>query len=786
MIARLSKRPLLWVIRRPDRRRLLMLILVMAALGGVIGGLEQVVRGLDSDLVLLMTALGLLLGWGLAITSLPDWVAAILTPVLGVGTVFLRVGRLDVKLVPLLQAFVRLYDSILRWASNGPWPDWQSALVALAELWSGIVTLLARMHTWLLAVSAGTPVPDPVAMMLVWSLVLWTVSAWAGWMVRRHGQPLAGIAPAGALLAVVLSYTGGRPYVLLVLLGATLLLLATAAYDSRVRRWWSAQTDAADLTYDVTVTALSLTLALVVIAGVVPSISWHDILESVRDYVRGSEQTAGSDGFARSLGMEQRAQGGVTVFGEVRSGGLPRHHLLGSGPELSRQVVMIIRTGELPPGPPPEYVSGGPPVPRYYWRSVTYDAYIHSGWYAEPLGVVGYAAGTPIITPTLTGRRVLRQEVQVVGDVGGLLHAAGDLIVADQDYAVAWRSSEDVFAVAITATTYVVESAVSTAMEEQLRAAGDDYPQWVRDRYLTLPGRMPARVLALARSLTATEPTPYDRARAIETYLRSLPYSLDVPLPPSGQDVVDYFLFDLQKGYCDYYATAMVVLARAAGIPARLAVGYATGSYDRVRAEYVVTEASAHAWPEIYFPGYGWIEFEPTAGLPPIERAAETAEDRAEPVNIPRPASDWQDRLAQIARPRLWNVLALMVVAVVAWPLADLWRLRRLEPAAAVRALYRRLQRRGRRLAVPVRATDTPYEFAALFADRVAALAQDGYSGQLLAPAAREAQRLADLYVQVNYSARMPDVADRTQAIRTWLRLHWRLWLGRALQGLGL
>ncbi len=785
MIARAVWGPL--TRRRVDRRRLLILALVMVALGSVLSGLRQAVSGLDSGLALLMALLGLLVGWGLAILRLPDWAAAILAPVLGVGTVFMRVGHLDLKLIPLLRALADLYDGILRWMSGGPWPQWQPAFTALAELWGGVVTLVTRMRSWLLVVSAGNRMFEPVAMMLVWSLVLWAVSAWAGWMVRRHNQPLAGVAPAGVLLAIVLSYTGSRPYILLVLLGATLLLLTMIAYDSRLRRWMTTNTDAADLAYEVTVAAVSLTLVLVVIAGVVPSIKWHDILESVRDYVQGGQETTGNDGLAQSLGMEQRWEEQSSVFREVRAGGLPRRHLLGSGPELSRQIVMVIRTGELPPGPPEGYITDRFVAPRHYWRSVTYDTYIYSGWNTGRLETAEYAAGTPILTPTLTAQRVLHQRVRVVGDTGGLLHVAGDLIVVDQDYSVAWRSPEDIFAATVTTSTYEAESAVSTATEAQLRAAGDDYPQWVRDRYLALPSRMPARVLALARSLTATEPTPYDRARAIEAYLRSFPYSLDVPLPPTGRDVVDYFLFDLQKGYCDYYATAMVVLARAAGLPARMAVGYATGFYDPVRAEYIVTEASAHAWPEIYFPGYGWIKFEPTAGLPPIERIAETTDqEEIGPMGVPRPAVTWQGRLNRWGWWGLWVAPLLGGAAAVAWPLADLWRLRRLAPAAAVVVLYRRLQSRGRRLAVPVRLSDTPYEFAARFAERVAVLAQEGYSGRLLAPAAQEANWLTDLYVQINYSTREPGVGDRTQAIHTWLRLRWRLWLGRLLQRLGL
>ena len=143
-------------------------------------------------------------------------------------------------------------------------------------------------------------------------------------------------------------------------------------------------------------------------------------------------------------------------------------------------------------------------------------------------------------------------------------------------------------------------------------------------KFLTLPDSVPERVLTLARELTANALTPYDRAQAIETYLRtSYPYTLDVPAPPPGRDVADFFLFELEKGYCDYYATAMVVLARAAGLPARFVSGYASGTYDSSNAQYIVTEANAHSWVEIFFTDIGWVEFEPTAGLPAIDRQNE-------------------------------------------------------------------------------------------------------------------------------------------------------------------
>ena len=94
--------------------------------------------------------------------------------------------------------------------------------------------------------------------------------------------------------------------------------------------------------------------------------------------------------------------------------------------------------------------------------------------------------------------------------------------------------------------------------------------------------------------------------------MRKLPYTLDVPPPPKDREVVSWFLNDLGKGYCNDLASAMVVLARLSGVPARLAIGYGSGNYDRQADQYTITEMDAHSWAEVYFPGYGWIPFEPT------------------------------------------------------------------------------------------------------------------------------------------------------------------------------
>jgi len=107
----------------------------------------------------------------------------------------------------------------------------------------------------------------------------------------------------------------------------------------------------------------------------------------------------------------------------------------------------------------------------------------------------------------------------------------------------------------------------------------------------------------------------------VETFLRRFKYTLDVKAPPPDRDAVDFFLFDLKEGYSDYFASAMVVMLRLQGIPARLAMGYVSGKFDNTTRKFVVTEEEAHSWPEVYFPNFGWVPFEPSSYRPPIVRS---------------------------------------------------------------------------------------------------------------------------------------------------------------------
>lgn len=161
--------------------------------------------------------------------------------------------------------------------------------------------------------------------------------------------------------------------------------------------------------------------------------------------------------------------------------------------------------------------------------------------------------------------------------------------------------------------TYASVGSVSEATFDELRGAGGDYPIWAIDRYLQLPQDFPEKIRILAEEIVKQEANAHDRAVAIQRYLRALPYTTEATGPPAGRDPVEWFLFESRKGFCTYYASAMITMLRSLGIPARLAVGFAPGTIDEQLDAWMVQAQQYHAWPEVYFPDYGWVEFEPTS-----------------------------------------------------------------------------------------------------------------------------------------------------------------------------
>jgi len=161
----------------------------------------------------------------------------------------------------------------------------------------------------------------------------------------------------------------------------------------------------------------------------------------------------------------------------------------------------------------------------------------------------------------------------------------------------------------------------------------------IYDNYLALPDSVTERVYALASALTESQTSDYEKMRVLESYLQTLTYTTSPDTPPDDQDLTDFFLFDSPRGYCTYFATALSVLGRCAGIPTRYVQGYCT----RVTSHYQWTLRSkdAHAWTEAYIDGLGWIPFDATPGYSAYRYQPWYFDRNATPTPVPDSLPDW-------------------------------------------------------------------------------------------------------------------------------------------------
>ena len=235
-------------------------------------------------------------------------------------------------------------------------------------------------------------------------------------------------------------------------------------------------------------------------------------------------------------------------------------------------------------------------------------------------------------------------------------------------------------------SSYTLISTMAVLDEEGLRTASTDLGNSQKNNmYLQVPDTVPDRVYELTASITAEADTPYDKAKAIETYLRDNFLYTNTPDIDNrvSEDFVDAFLFEVLEGYCDYYSTAMAVMTRIEGIPTRWVKGYAPGIISGIpdmemgippeielnpdgAGTYTVRNADAHSWVELYFEGYGWIPFEPTSGFSyPYAVSQETPDLPVTEDTTPVEPPVVQEEQAQSSRLPLIGAIAAVVFGVI-------------------------------------------------------------------------------------------------------------------------
>ena len=681
---------------------------------------------------------------------LPVWLATGLMAVLGVFLVSLFVGWGEAPNV----------------AADTPWFLWPAGRSGLA-----LAEMAQRLAQWGADVRAGTAAQDDAVFLWMLGLIVWAAVIWAAWEFFRGRNALAAFLPVGILLASnAYFFWNGRIW-LPFFLGGVTMLIVLAERNWAEQRWQRQGVDFArdihlDMLFAAGGLAMLVTIASFAMARVVvqPTAVWFDELAS------GPLDKIQASGEAMFPGL-RRAPRSLLASGGG-SGGLPRSFLLGAGPELGEELVMQVSTDELESLAPGQQ----PPAGMYhYWRALTYDIYTGHGWRNTPVISERRRAGEAWLEEIPAGQRLLRQTVELARGGDRVFYAAGEPLSVNRPYETMVRIDAgdpglELVAVTGNGRRYQALSALPAVDEESLRAAGTDYPVDIAERYLALPD-VPDRVAAVAREVTSGAATPYDQALAVQSYLRQFSYSVDVAPPPADRDVADYFLFDLRSGYCDYYATAMVVMARSLGIPARLAVGYASGNYDPQEGAFLVYEDMAHSWPELYFPGAGWVPFEPTAVRQTIERqlAAGSGEYPYSygPVDSVAAADLQTFREDEIVRRRAALLAFVLVALFVTGGALVLWRRR---PDPPLEAIYQAAGRWSKRLGRPAGAGETPAEFGRGLAERLGeTTGGSGRSGQVMP--------FIGLYEQAKYGPEgqqvEPQVRSRWRSLRARLRTTW-------------
>ncbi|AWB26545.1 transglutaminase family protein [Halococcoides cellulosivorans] len=254
-----------------------------------------------------------------------------------------------------------------------------------------------------------------------------------------------------------------------------------------------------------------------------------------------------------------------------------------------------------------------------YWRTGSYDTYTGGGWIRRSNAAERY------LTPPEGASQSVIQEYRIQRRMNAMPAVWRPIALDNETYVLTDGQGGLVPREPLDAgDSYRLQSAAPAATNAQLQAADGPVPADIAGTYQQLPDSTPDRVAERTDRVTANAETPYETAVAIERYLESSnDYSLSVSRPRTN--VADSFLFEMDAGYCTYFATTMAVMLRTQDIPARMVTGYGTG--QRVGPdEWVVRGQNAHAWVEVYLSGVGWVRFDPTPSGP----RTSTAENRLE------------------------------------------------------------------------------------------------------------------------------------------------------------
>lgn len=439
-----------------------------------------------------------------------------------------------------------------------------------------------------------------------------------------------------------------------------------------------------------------------------------------------------------------------------------------------------------------------------YWRVRRYDTYHSWGWTTgevtehEPEGLLGIEPSADGETLAYTVETKLRTDVLLTaGDLlsldipfrlqtlatDGPGEEAGSSAAGDPAGAQGTAIANDVMAVVAPRTLrpyrrYDGVAVLNSYSSEELAGAGEEYPEDIAERYLQLPDTLPPRVRVLARTVTAEAENPYEKTVAVLEHVLGLRYNVDAEVPPEGVDAVYHFLFTSREGVCTEFASAAAVLLRSVGVPARINSGYLEGELDPGTGAYNIRIKDYHARAEVYFPGYGWVEFPATPVAGSYDDLVSTGVESVDefivdpmlefleggpfgPVNVDPSGGGSRGERGGIPGPSLsvyFAVIGIPVGLILAVRLAVAFVLQRLKRANSAEEVWRRMGQLGALAKLAPLSGETPLEYGARL--------ETAFPEQ-----SRAIATIADCYVETRYSQRRElEALQRSSLQKAWVR----------------
>lgn len=561
---------------------------------------------------------------------------------------------------------------------------------------AGISQVTTALQSLWQSLSPGRASQDTIHFAVFLIIFFWIMGYVSTWFLVRKRNPWVGVALGMVTIIANLSNLSEKYYGFFLLFLLSTLLLVAATTLARRRTAEAGIAEHPDWR-----SAWALISALV-LSGLLLGGAWF--APQVRS---ASLETAISTRMPSWRGIDSASINLFAAVPEKESSvkSARQENLLFSDPvNLSDDVQFVVTSTQRPA----------------YFRAQRYDVYQTSGWTSSPSAERLLGQGTPLSDSGLPAARnlltytvvdklksdlFLASGEYVTSDIAVLLHILipaslpGDQAKQDLEAAsAAGAQKERETNVSITVPRllkagegYRVMSVTSAPSAEQLRLAGESYPQWVTDHYLQLPASLPARMRNLSGTVTRQTKTPYDKAVAVKGYLSRFTYDQRGTAPPEGSDGVDSFLYVHRSGNCTNFASAMVVMLRASGVPARLATGYLARTWDALTGTVGIRARDYHAWPEVYFPAYGWVEFEATPLPDNAGTVASSTEDPAAGITTEADTSTTDTGSLPFSASWMWLPLAalglvLLLLGLRAVSRWSVWSINRMDYSSSTYA----------------------------------------------------------------------------------------------------